>query len=117
MNKPLLKIKKLFTYSVAAFVFAVTLNLASAYTETHQQLGTINFVGAIVHPPCMKKIGHKQIILNCLNDKLETVTDKININNVAHIKNWEVINDGRNEYFYHWINEEKQLGVLIVRYI
>lgn len=117
MNKLLLKIKKLLTYSVTTLILASTLNSVNAFAEAHQHSGTIHFVGALVHPPCINKIDHKQITLNCLNDKLEKVTDKIDLNNVNHIKNWKVINDGRNQYFYHWVNEEEQLGVLTVRYI
>ncbi|MEY0065663.1 hypothetical protein AB7W70_20000, partial [Providencia rettgeri] len=47
----------------------------------------------------------------------ESTMTNIGLNNITQEKDWNVINDGRNEYSYNWINEEKQLRMLTIKYI
>ncbi len=45
------------------------------------------------------------------------VANKVNLNDITNTQGWKVINDGRGEYSYNWVNEEKQLGMLTIKYI
>ncbi len=61
-------------------------------------------------------VSDTHIKLSCLNNTESTMIN-IGLNNITQGKDWNVINDGRNEYSYNWINEEKQLRMLTIKYI
>lgn len=109
--------KKVFHCSITALLLMTASSIFSAYAAQNQDSGTINFYGAIVHPNCTNDISETQIKLHCMNNNTELTTESIELNNITQKSGWKVINDGRNEYSYNWANEEKQLGMLTVKYI
>ena len=106
--------KKVFNCSFAALLLVSTF---STYATQNQDSGTINFYGAVVHPTCTNDITDREIKLHCMNDNTESSISNIDLNSMTKKGSWNVINDGRNEYSYNWINEEKQLRMLTVKYI
>lgn len=109
--------KNVFSRSLTALLLISASMASTAYAAQEQATGMINFYGAVVHPACTNNVTDTKIELSCLNDSADTTTSNIELNNVTHIKGWNVINNGRNEFSYNWINEEKQLGMLTIKYI
>ncbi|WP_369309152.1 hypothetical protein [Providencia rettgeri] len=108
---------KVLTLSLTALLLLSASSLCRANASNDQSANMIHFYGAVFHPACTNNITDNEIILNCLNEKTNTTTSNIALNNVTQIKGWKVINDGRNEYSYNWVNKEKQLGMLTIKYI
>ncbi|NIH24408.1 hypothetical protein [Providencia heimbachae] len=109
--------KKVFIISLTTLLLIPVLSTMSAHAETNQHSGTINFSGSIVHPPCFNEINEQKITLNCLNDKADMTSSHLDLNHVTKTEGWKVINDGRGEYTYNWVNEEQKLGMLTIKYI
>lgn len=109
--------EKVFNRSIMALLLISAASVFSANAVQNQEAGTINFSGAVVHPTCTNDITDTQIKLHCLNDNTGSSTTKIELNNMTQKNGWNVINEGRHEYSYNWVNEEKQLGMLTIKYI
>ncbi|ENU1228059.1 MULTISPECIES: hypothetical protein [Providencia] len=117
MKNSLSNIQKFGVRSLTALLFVTAGASINAYANNDQQNGVINFSGAVVFPPCFNDITDKHVTLNCLNNQSDMVANKMNLNDVKNTQGWKVINDGRGEYSYNWVNEEKQLGMLTIKYI
>lgn len=109
--------KKTFVGALAALLLAPAFISINAHAANDEHNGVIHFSGAIVQPPCLNEISSKQITLNCLNDNADMTSNHLDIKKVTQTKGWKVINNGRGEYSYNWVNEEQQLGILTIKYI
>ncbi|MGJ3355051.1 hypothetical protein [Providencia sp. Je.9.19] len=109
--------KKTFVGALAALLLVPTFMSINAHASNDEHTGVIHFSGAIVQPPCLNEINNKQITLNCLDDNADMTSNHLDIKKVTQTKGWQVINSGRGEYSYNWINEQKQLGMLTIKYI
>ncbi|BBU98202.1 hypothetical protein KYI78_14680 [Providencia rettgeri] len=108
--------ERVFNRSSTALILVLVFSTFNTYANQSQESGTISFNGAVVHPTCTNAVSDTHIKLSCLNNTESTMTN-IGLNNITQGKDWNVINDGRNEYSYNWINEEKQLRMLTIKYI
>lgn len=109
--------QKKLVLSLTAFFFVTACASINAHANNNQSNGTIHFSGAIVFPPCLNEVNKQHVILNCLNSETDMVANKLDLNNIANTEGWQVINEGRSEYLYNWINQEKQMGMLTIKYI
>ncbi len=109
-------IKKTFIHKFTALFLISAAFSINAHADNSPITGEISFTGYIVHPSCGNEISTNEISLHCQNDKADEVTNRINLNNISPTKNWIAMSDGRNEYSYNWINENKNLGMVTVRY-
>lgn len=116
MKNLLTKTQKFSLRSLCVLLLATTASI-HAYASNDQQNGVIHFSGAVVFPSCFNEVTDNHVTLNCLNNQSDMVASKINLNDVANTQGWKVINEGRGEYSYNWVNEEKQLGMLTIKYI
>ena len=117
MKNSLSNIQKFGVRSLTALLLVTAGASINTYANSDQQNGVINFSGAVVFPPCFNDVTDKHVTLNCLNNQSDMVANKMNLNDVKNTQGWKVINDGRGEYSYNWVNEEKQLGMLTIKYI
>ncbi|AXH63620.1 hypothetical protein ABN306_12970 [Providencia huaxiensis] len=117
MKNSLSNIQKFGVRSLTALLLVTAGASINAYANSDQQNGVINFSGAVVFPPCFNDVTDKHVTLNCLNNQSDMVANKVNLNDITNTQGWKVINDGRGEYSYNWVNEEKQLGMLTIKYI
>lgn len=77
----------------------------------------IHFAGAIVHPPCSNGVNELQLTINCLNNKADLTHSTLDLQKIAHSTSWTTIHDGRGEYIYNWVDQNKQMGLLTTKYI
>ncbi|MGF7482663.1 hypothetical protein [Providencia sp. SP181] len=117
MKNSLLILKKSCICSLTSLFLVAAFTSMNVNASNDEHTGIIQFSGAIVFPSCINEINEKNIKMKCLNSQSDMVTNKIDLNDVTNIQGWKVINDGRGEYSYNWVNEDKQMGMLTIKYI
>ncbi|HEM8294497.1 TPA: hypothetical protein U2M59_003838 [Providencia stuartii] len=117
MKNSLLMLKKSCICSLTSLFLVSAFTSMNVNASNDEHTGIIQFSGAIVFPSCFNEINEKNIKMKCLNSQSDMVTNKIDLNDVTNIQGWKVINDGRSEYSYNWVNEDKQMGMLTIKYI
>ncbi|MGG4610101.1 hypothetical protein [Providencia sp. Me31A] len=117
MKKLLSILKKSGSCSLASLLLITSFASMSANASNNEQTGIIQFSGAVVFPPCFNEVNEKYLTMNCLNSQSDMVANKIDLNNVTNTQGWSVINGGRNEYSYNWMNQNEQMGMLTINYI
>lgn len=114
-------IMRVITKTLSALVLTSTVISINAYASSDSAdeksiSGKIYFTGYIVHSPCKNELKTNEVNLDCLNEKADIVNNKIDLHKASLTKDWVAINDGRTEYSYNWINKNKKLGTVTVRY-
>lgn len=117
MKNSLSMLKKSCVCSLASLLLVTAFASMNANASNDGNTGVIHFSGAIVFPPCINEVSKKHVTMNCLNSQSDMVANKINLNDVANTQGWKVINDGRGEYSYNWVNQDEQMGMLTIKYI
>ncbi|MTC60708.1 hypothetical protein GKR50_11855 [Providencia rustigianii] len=116
MQKSISMTKRTFSRTLMALLLIPTLNSINAYAESNEHNGTVQFSGAIVHTPCLNEVSSKHVTLNCLDDNADMTTSNIDLNKLVKTEGWKKLNGGRSLYSYDWLNEDKQLGMLTIKY-
>ncbi|MDR2224540.1 hypothetical protein [Providencia rettgeri] len=109
--------RKVFNHSLTALLLISASSAFNVYAAQDQASGAVHFSGAIVHPTCTNNVTEANVELSCFDDKTNVTTSNIDLKNIHSVKGWNVINDGRNELSYNWVNKEEQLGMLTIKYI
>lgn len=117
MKSLFLNMKKNIVLTSIALLFEPAISLANTEITQKEHNGVIHFTGAIIHPPCRNGVDDLQLTINCLNDKADMTQSTLDLKKIAHSSNWVTINDGRGEYIYNWVDQNKQMGLLTIKYI
>ncbi|HHR5900948.1 TPA: hypothetical protein ACS7XC_001859 [Providencia alcalifaciens] len=108
--------KKIFSRAVMALLLVPTLSAINAYADNNGHSGTIQFTGAIVYGACLNEVGNNNVTLNCLDDNDDMVANNIDLKKLVKTQGWTVLNGGRSSYSYNWVNKDKQMGMLTIKY-
>ncbi|ETT01339.1 MULTISPECIES: hypothetical protein [Providencia] len=108
--------KKTFSRAVMALLLVPAFSAVNAYAENSEHNGTIQFTGSIVYASCLNEVNNNNVTLNCLNDNDDMVTNSIDLKKLVKTQGWKVLNGGRSVYSYDWLNEDKQMGMLTIKY-
>ncbi|UBX50251.1 hypothetical protein LDO51_05535 [Providencia alcalifaciens] len=108
--------KKTFSRAAIALLLVPAFSTINAYAESSEHNGTIQFTGSIVYASCLNEVNNNNVTLNCLNDNDDMVANSIDLNKLVKTSGWKVLNGGRSVYSYDWLNEDKQMGMLTIKY-
>ncbi|CAG9432628.1 hypothetical protein [Providencia alcalifaciens] len=108
--------KKTLSRVAMALLLVPAFSAVNAYAENSEHNGTIQFTGSIVYASCLNEVNNNNVTLNCLNDNDDMVANSIDLKKLVKTQGWKALNGGRSVYSYDWLNEDKQMGMLTIKY-